>query len=306
MSVWKSFLKYIRYYRTSFSVWIILSLLFHTILFRTVKSTNKNISEVPHKEPIKIKIIPKISEEEFVPKKIIETKLEETEKPDESKFLGHTDHKAKIEQKLKKELLHTEKALDPSRNQKISSHVEDMILRTQKTQANESKEPHNEQKIAEKGRKKATENENKSVYKKLLSDSMQLLSQKKSQKESFKDYVSDDLKEGDSIDISTTKFRYIGYFSNLRKQIEMTWVYPIHAARTGKQGDVFLEFSISKNGKASKIKVLRSSGYRILDDSIVQAIQEASPFGPLPEGISKEELRVKGNFSYLISGYSSY
>ena len=183
MSVWKSFLKYIRYYRTSFSVWIILSLLFHTILFRTVKSTNKNISEVPHKEPIKIKIIPKISEEEFVPKKIIETKLEETEKPDESKFLGHTDHKAKIEQKLKKELLHTEKALDPSRNQKISSHVEDMILRTQKTQANESKEPHNEQKIAEKGRKKATENENKSVYKKLLSDSMQLLSQKKSQKE---------------------------------------------------------------------------------------------------------------------------
>lgn len=140
----------------------------------------------------------------------------------------------------------------------------------------------------------------------MLSDSMQLLSQQTSEKEHFRDYVSDDLKEGDSIDLSTTKFRYIGYFTNLRKQIEMTWVYPTLAARNGKQGNVFLEFSISKNGKASKIKVLRSSGYRILDDSIVQAIQEASPFAPLPESISKEELRITGTFSYIISGYSSY
>ncbi len=301
MSAWKSFLKYIRHYRTSFSVWIVLSIFFHTILFKTVKSTNLNVSEAPHKEPIKIKIIPKLSEEELLQKKILEAKLEETKKPDESKFLGHTDHKAEIEQKLKKELLHTEKALDPSRNQKSLPIEESKV-----EQEAQARETNNLKKIAEKGRKKATKNENKSVYKNLLSDSMQLLSQQKPEKESFKDYISDDLKEGDSIDLSTTKFRYIGYFTNLRKQIEMTWVYPTLAARNGKQGNVFLEFSISKNGKTSKIKVLRSSGYRILDESIVQAIQEASPFAPLPEGISKEELRVTGTFSYVISGYSSY
>jgi len=275
--------------------------LFHTLLFKTVKSTKLNVSEAPHKESVKIKIIPKLSEEEMVQKKILETKLEETEKPDESKFLGHTDHKAKIEQKLKKELLHTEKALDPSQNQKSQPTEESKAQ--QETQARETNTLKNRD---EKGRKKAITNDNKPFYKKMLSDSMQLLSQQTSEKEHFRDYVSDDLKEGDSIDLSTTKFRYIGYFTNLRKQIEMTWVYPTLAARNGKQGNVFLEFSISKNGKASKIKVLRSSGYKILDDSIVQAIQEASPFAPLPESISKEELRITGTFSYIISGYSSY
>lgn len=311
MSVWELILSFIRRHRNSFSTWIVLSFLIHALVFTTVDSTKKRLDKKPLKEPVKIKIIPETSKEELAKKKIIETKLKETKKPKDSKFFGHTDHQAKKEQKLKKELLHTKKALDPSESKKVSTPVQERKLRVARPPQQASKKLSSEKierkkKLADKGRKKATpEKKKEPLYKNLLSDSMKILSQMRPQKEEFRDHVQEDLVEGDSIDLSTTKFRYIGYFTNLRKQIEMTWVYPTLAARNGKQGSVFLEFTIAKNGKASKIKVLRSSGYRILDESIVQAIREASPFAPLPQSIGKERLRITGTFYYIISGYSS-
>ena len=118
----------------------------------------------------------------------------------------------------------------------------------------------------------------------------------------YQDFVDEKITEGDRIDINTSEYRYIGYFTSMRKAIELVWNYPLDAARKGEQGEVGLEFIIAQDGKVTHIRVLHSSGYGILDDAIIQAIRLASPFSPLPPGIGKNRLVVTGSFRYILNG----
>ena len=109
---------------------------------------------------------------------------------------------------------------------------------------------------------------------------------------------------GDRIDMDTKEYRYMGYFSSLRKAIELVWVYPNDAARRGIEGTVTLEFKIEKTGGTKNIKVIRSSGEPSLDRAIINAIHLAQPFSPLPDGLGKKQLIVTGNFNYILTGYA--
>lgn len=299
---------------------LILSLLLHILFysfFLTIPKTQK------HKKIkdniVKLKIINNKKDFPFNEKKIIETHFEKTKKPNKSKYLGQEDHIAKKEQKYKKKYLNEKKNLDPGKNKKKQAkaankkRVKQTLLRKPKPKKELTRKPPPKKnlkprKVFKQGTLKIEpqqeKKETKPTYRSLMANSLELL--QREQKETFQDHIEDEMEEGDTIDLSTTKFRYIGYFTNLRKQIEMTWVYPSYAAKNGKQGNVFLEFTIAKNGHVSNVKVLRSSGYRILDESIVQAINEASPFAPLPKSFNKKKLTITGNFSYIISGYSTY
>ena len=119
---------------------------------------------------------------------------------------------------------------------------------------------------------------------------------------SHQDFIPDDLARGEAIDISTNEYRYIGYFSSLRKAIELAWNYPSQAVRRGQEGVVRLRFAIAADGTASRIKVMQSSGHRVLDVAIVDAIRLASPFSPLPKGIKSKQLTITGSFHYILRG----
>ncbi|MFK7873858.1 MAG: energy transducer TonB [Oligoflexales bacterium] len=107
---------------------------------------------------------------------------------------------------------------------------------------------------------------------------------------------------GEAIDINTSHYRYIGYFSSMRKAIEMVWSYPRTEAQKGHNGNVGLQFTIRKDGRVQKVRVTESSGHAMLDKAIVQAIRQAAPFSPLPEGFGKQKLVVMGTFRYVL-GY---
>jgi protein TonB len=115
-------------------------------------------------------------------------------------------------------------------------------------------------------------------------------------------YVADQMDEGDAVDINTTEYRFLGYFTNMRKAIELVWTYPYEAAVRGMQGNVGLMFTILKDGRVEKVKVISTSGYKVLDQAVVEAINNAAPFAPLPDAIKKDRLPVKGNFTYTLSG----
>lgn len=120
----------------------------------------------------------------------------------------------------------------------------------------------------------------------------------------YSDIIKEDLPIGDRIDMNTSEYRFIGYFSQMRQAIENVWNYPREAQIKSLQGEVGLEFSILEDGHASQIKVLKSSGYSVLDEAIVKAIHDASPFAPLPKNIGREKLVVTGSFRYILSGYA--
>lgn len=105
-----------------------------------------------------------------------------------------------------------------------------------------------------------------------------------------------------TITFDTGEFRYEGYMNKLKEKIESIWRYPHDAARRGIQGDLKIRFTIRRNGKLDDVEVVRTSGYRALDEAAVQALKDGDPFWPLPEDWGKDSLTITGHFIYSLYG----
>lgn len=53
---------------------------------------------------------------------------------------------------------------------------------------------------------------------------------------------------------------------------QMNPAYPRRSRERGEEGDVELEFSVSADGHASEVKIISSSGYKLLDESAINAV----------------------------------
>jgi protein TonB len=97
----------------------------------------------------------------------------------------------------------------------------------------------------------------------------------------------------------TAEFRHRGYMRMLRERIEDVWQYPGEAAKRGISGDLYIKFVINRDGHLTDIKLLRTSGYRLLDEAAMNALKNAEPYWPLPEDWDKDTLEIKGHFIYV-------
>jgi protein TonB len=68
---------------------------------------------------------------------------------------------------------------------------------------------------------------------------------------------------------------HLSYIKNL---IQKNMTYPETARREGWMGRVTVSFVIAYNGYAKDIKVIQSSGFRILEKSAKEAVSRSSPF----------------------------
>ncbi|GIW46557.1 MAG: protein TonB [Deltaproteobacteria bacterium] len=107
-------------------------------------------------------------------------------------------------------------------------------------------------------------------------------------------------KKEDTVDLSTTEFKYLSYFLKIKRQIEGVWNYPEISRLRGEQGELFLIFTIRKDGQLEDIKLINSSGYSRLDEEAIRAIKVASPFSPFPESWGLERLNIRAVFRYEI------
>ncbi len=106
-------------------------------------------------------------------------------------------------------------------------------------------------------------------------------------------------KKEDTVDLNTTEFKYISYFTKLKRQIEGVWSYPEVSRLKGEQGELFLMFTIRSNGYLEDIQLISSSGFARLDTEALRAIRVASPFSPFPKSWGGlEKLNVRASFRY--------
>lgn len=76
-------------------------------------------------------------------------------------------------------------------------------------------------------------------------------------------------------------------FSNLlARHIAKFKMYPKIAQMRGWQGEVVLELQLSQDGQLTSSKVIRSSGFDVLDSESLEMVKRASPF-PVPPEILK-------------------
>jgi protein TonB len=109
-------------------------------------------------------------------------------------------------------------------------------------------------------------------------------------------------KSESTITFDTEEFKYYGYLQRLKEKIEGIWKYPPDAAERGIYGDLYIKFTIKKNGKLGAVELVRTSGHKSLDDAAIKALKDAEPYWPLPDELDKEGLTITGHFIYSIYG----
>lgn len=86
------------------------------------------------------------------------------------------------------------------------------------------------------------------------------------------------------------------YLRYLTERIKKFWRTPEGAEAL--KGQLDMTFTVERDGRVSKVQVVSSSGYGILDQGIMAAVERAAPFRPIPEEIREKRLPLIGSFSY--------
>jgi len=108
----------------------------------------------------------------------------------------------------------------------------------------------------------------------------------------------------DSVTLDTDEFKFMSYNRWLKVKIESVLKYPELAAVSGYQGTLFIKFDIMKDGSLAGLEVLKSSGYKILDDEALRSIRASAPFQPLPDDWRMDRYSIRAAvIFYLGVGY---
>ena len=83
-------------------------------------------------------------------------------------------------------------------------------------------------------------------------------------------------------------FTYGYYIDRLLSLIDANWVRP----NMGSGVRAIISFRIQKDGSLSELRVAESSGYNAFDLAALRAVQNASPFPPLPRAYRHDNLGV--------------
>ncbi|MEO5332037.1 MAG: TonB family protein [Magnetococcus sp. YQC-5] len=110
-------------------------------------------------------------------------------------------------------------------------------------------------------------------------------------------------KQEETVSLNTQKVRYAAYFARLKERIQQGWVYPAEAKRAKLSGSVAMSFTINRSGEITGIQVSKSSGVLVLDEAALLAVQNVTPFMPLPDDWELEKLHVKTIFEYIRGGF---
>jgi len=121
-------------------------------------------------------------------------------------------------------------------------------------------------------------------------------------RDTIEKYARKEPPPGKGLTFDTSEFRHRGYMRLLKEKIEGVWQYPKNAASLGLSGDLYMKFTIKKDGTVSEVELLRTSGYKELDEAAMKAVRDAGPYWPLPGDWEKDVLEVKGHFIYLYGG----
>lgn len=90
-----------------------------------------------------------------------------------------------------------------------------------------------------------------------------------------------------------TKIFLIKHLKDIGKITERYLMYPSMSAQAGQEGINVVEFMLFKNGNISTPKIIKSSGYFLLDDNTAETIQEAYIDYPRPQKPTPIRIFVK-------------
>lgn len=103
-----------------------------------------------------------------------------------------------------------------------------------------------------------------------------------------------------TVELNTKEFKYISYFLKIKRKIQMVWSYPRESYNKAESGKVLVVMSVDKTGKLISVSILKSSGFKRLDEGAKSAIITAAPYPPFPKSWKYlKKLNIKVLFAYM-------
>lgn len=92
------------------------------------------------------------------------------------------------------------------------------------------------------------------------------------------------------ISAATREHLFASYMSAWIAKVERigNMNYPESARRQGIEGSLVLSVDILGDGSVDQIRILRSSGYEVLDEAAVRIVRLSAPFAPLPPEMTEQ------------------
>ncbi len=116
--------------------------------------------------------------------------------------------------------------------------------------------------------------------------------------ENYRRRFAEDIDEGSTKFLNTDDIQFGSFLRRFETSVYGVWRYPQEAALRGVEGVTPVKITFNKNGEIIKIKLLDSSGSRILDDEVFRTLRMIGPMGNLPKGYKKEEFNLIAFFQY--------
>jgi periplasmic protein TonB len=103
-----------------------------------------------------------------------------------------------------------------------------------------------------------------------------------------------------TIDLDNREPIYVDYLALLKRRIERVWGYPPEAANSGISGDLLLIFTLNKSGTLIDLRLIRSSGFPVLDEAAIRAVKLAAPYDPFPTYMGTDPWNIRASFTYYL------
>lgn len=109
-----------------------------------------------------------------------------------------------------------------------------------------------------------------------------------------------------SVSASTREYRYASYLSAWARKVERigNLNYPRAAKEQNLYGSLILDVAVRADGSVEQIRLVRSSGSKLLDEAAIQIVELAAPYSPFPPDIAAETdvLNIVRTWQFLRGG----
>lgn len=293
--------------------YMILSVCLHFGVYKVSDALSTPINLQKKRKPIRMRIHQAKRKPQKIEKKsslqtktVIETVMKPTAPPIDYNYHGKQDHQTDKQTRVipRRQQAHAKQQPKKVLNRKkMQQSAKALIEKLKKLRSRKTKIFGQEgNRVAVKKDKKSEKNKKKVSLSDLLPSGNSLLAMAENY---YQETVIDrNIELGETISLNTRNFKYVSYFSSIKRAIELIWKYPAQAAQKGMQGETTLAITVAKTGIVEKVIVLKSSGYELLDKEAIATVTSASPFNPIPSTLDKNRLTITGTFVYRLSYFS--
>lgn len=119
--------------------------------------------------------------------------------------------------------------------------------------------------------------------------------------ESYRRKFEDEVAEGDTRFLNSDDILFGSFLRRFETAVYGVWRYPQEAAMKGVEGITPVRISFNRRGEITGVRLLESSGAKVLDDEVFRTLRLIGPVGGFPKGYDKDEFHLIAFFQYGIA-----